>query len=120
MLSVLLQGCEYFRARSLYVTRLRAVVHPSVDGLSRHARRGDLHYPRGAMSSRSQMEALHAVVAPLAGDRSARGTPAMKRLGHAKRDALLATATIANFRRGEIVYRPGGHARSLYLVLAGV
>ncbi len=72
------------------------------------------------MSPRSHTEAAHAVVAPLAGDRSARGTPALKRLGAAKRDALLANATVTTYRRGEIVYRPGGHARSLYLVLAGV
>lgn len=60
------------------------------------------------------------VVAPLAGDRSLRGLAAMKRLRTDQRDALLARLSVREYRRGEIVYRPGGHARSLYVVLAGV
>jgi CRP-like cAMP-binding protein len=65
-------------------------------------------------------EPWRVVVAPLAGDRSLRGMPAMKRLTAPQREALLARATISTYRRGEVVYRPGGHGRSLYLVLGGI
>src|SRR5438067_6280329 len=60
------------------------------------------------------------VVAPLAGDRSLRGLAAMKRLRTDQREALHARLSVREYRRGETVYRPGGHARSLYVVLAGV
>ena len=59
------------------------------------------------------------VVAPLAGDRSLRGLAAMKRLRTDQREALHARLSVREYRRGETVYRPGGHARSLYVVLAG-
>ena len=60
------------------------------------------------------------VMAPLAGDRSLRGLATTKRLRADQRDALHARLSVREYRRGEIVYRPGGPARDLYVVLAGV
>ncbi len=60
------------------------------------------------------------IVAPLAGDRSLRGLPAMKRLRAEQRDALERHMTVHEYRRNAVVYRPGEPARSLYVVLAGV
>src|SRR2546427_11997409 len=59
-------------------------------------------------------------MAPLAGDRSLRGLATTKRLRADQRDALHARLSVREYRRGEIVYRPGGPARHLYVVLAGV
>src|SRR2546428_12115836 len=58
-------------------------------------------------------------MAPLAGDRSSRGLATTKRLRADQRDALHARLSVREYRRGEIVYRPGGPARHLYVVLAG-
>ena len=60
------------------------------------------------------------IVAPLAGDRSQRGQAATKRLRPAQREALLARCTVREYRRNEVLYRPGDPARVLYVVLSGV
>jgi CRP-like cAMP-binding protein len=60
------------------------------------------------------------LVAPLAGDRSLRGLPAMKRLRPEQRAALESRLSVREYRRNELVYRPGTEARSLFVVLAGV
>jgi len=83
-------------------------------------RAGAWHRIAAAVESLPISSPWREVVAPLAGDRSLRGLAAMKRLRTDQRDALLARLSVREYRRGEIVYRPGGHARSLYVVLAGV
>ncbi len=60
------------------------------------------------------------IVAPLAGDRSLRGLAAMKRLRPEQREALHQRLTTREYKRNELVYRPGEEARALYVVLAGV
>jgi CRP-like cAMP-binding protein len=60
------------------------------------------------------------VVAPLAGDRSLRGLAALNRLRVDQREAIERRLTIRQYRRNEVVYRPGEPATSLYIVLAGV
>jgi CRP-like cAMP-binding protein len=60
------------------------------------------------------------LIAPLAGDRSLRGLPTMKRLRPEQRAALEERLTVREYRRNEIVYRPGTEARSLFVILAGV
>jgi len=65
-------------------------------------------------------EAWDVVLAPLAGDRSLRGRPAMKRLSPAQREAVERRMVVRDYRRNAIVYRPGDDARSIYVVLAGV
>src|SRR5437762_11995632 len=60
------------------------------------------------------------VAAPLAGDRSLRGLPALKRLKPEQREALLRRLEVREYRRAELIYQPGQEARSLYVVLAGV
>lgn len=64
--------------------------------------------------------AWEAVIAPLAGDRSLRGLPAVKRLTPAQRDALEQHMTVREYRRHAVLYRPGDEATGLYVVLAGV
>ncbi len=65
-------------------------------------------------------EAWDAVIAPLAGDRSLRGVPALKRLLPAQREALERHMIVREYRRHDIVYRPRDEAHSLYIVVAGV
>jgi len=60
------------------------------------------------------------IVAPLAGDRSLRGLAAVKRLRPEQRAALERHLTVREYKRNEIIYRPGDQARTLYVVLAGV
>lgn len=72
------------------------------------------------MDSVSILATWRGVMAPLAGDRSLRGLATTKRLRADQRDALHARLSVREYRRGEIVYRPGGPARHLYVVLAGV
>ena len=69
--------------------------------------------------------ALHAerevqIVAPLAGDRSLRGLAGLKRLPPEQREALQKRLKVREYKRNEVVYRPGEQARCLYVVLAGV
>lgn len=65
-------------------------------------------------------DAWEVLIAPLAGDRSLRGTPAMKRLSPPRREALERRMVVHEYRRNAIIYRPGEPAKSLYVVLAGV
>jgi CRP-like cAMP-binding protein len=60
------------------------------------------------------------IVAPLAGDRSLRGLPALKRLRSEQREALERRLHVREYRRHTVLYRPGEVATSLYVVLAGV
>jgi len=60
------------------------------------------------------------IVAPLAGDRSLRGVPTLDRLRPEQRAALVRRLVTREYRRGELVYAPGGEARYLYVVLSGV
>jgi CRP-like cAMP-binding protein len=60
------------------------------------------------------------IVAPLAGDRSLRGLSAMKRLTAAQRDALQQRLVIREYRRNDVIYRPGEPARALFVVISGV
>jgi CRP-like cAMP-binding protein len=60
------------------------------------------------------------IVAPLAGDRSMRGVPSVDRLRPDQRAALQRRLVPRDYRRGELVYAPGGEARSLFVVLSGV
>jgi CRP/FNR family transcriptional regulator len=60
------------------------------------------------------------IVAPLAGDRSLRGLAAVKRLSSAQREQLQQRLTIREYKRNEVIYRPGEPAHALYVVLAGV
>ena len=60
------------------------------------------------------------IVAPLAGDRSMRGLAAMKRLRPEQREALQRKLVVRQYKRNEIVYRPGDQARALFIVLSGV
>lgn len=59
-------------------------------------------------------------MAPLAGDRSLRGLAAMKRLRPDQRVALERRIQVREYRRRDILYRPGEIATSLYIVLSGV
>jgi CRP/FNR family transcriptional regulator len=65
-------------------------------------------------------DAWQHVVAPLAGDRSLRGLAAMKRLAPEQRDALERRLVVREYRRNELVYRPGDPASDVFIVLAGV
>lgn len=60
------------------------------------------------------------LIAPLAGDRSLRGQPAMKRLPEAQRKRLEELMSVRDYRRQTVIYRPGEEARGLYVVLSGV
>lgn len=60
------------------------------------------------------------IVAPLAGDRSLRGLPAMKRLTPEQRDLLERRLVVREYRRHAVVYRPGEPATSLLVVQSGV
>src|SRR5262245_61111413 len=73
-----------------------------------------------ALPGERQAEAWEMLMAPLAGDRSLRGTPAMKRLPVQQREALERHMTVREYRRNATIYRPGEEAQSLYVVLAGV
>src|SRR2546421_10080337 len=59
-------------------------------------------------------------VAPLAGDRSLRGLAALKRLRPEQREKLQRRLQPREYRRGDVIYHPDEHARSLYVVLARV
>src|SRR5436309_2428333 len=61
-----------------------------------------------------------ALIAPLAGDRSLRGLPAMKRLSPVQREAVERHMQVREYRRNAVIYRPGEEAHNLYVVLAGV
>src|SRR5262245_51110114 len=60
------------------------------------------------------------VVAPLAGDRSLRGLAAVKRLHREQRERLEQCLQVREYRRQQIVYRPGDEASGLYVVLSGI
>jgi len=60
------------------------------------------------------------LAAPLAGDRSLHGLPALKRLRPEQREALRRRLQVREYHRGEIIHRPEEEARSLYVVIAGV
>lgn len=60
------------------------------------------------------------IVAPLAGDRSLRGLAALKRLRVDQREAIERRLVVREYRRHEIIYRPGEYARTLFVVMAGV
>jgi CRP/FNR family transcriptional regulator, cyclic AMP receptor protein len=60
------------------------------------------------------------IVAPLAGNLSLRGLPALKRLRPDQRQAVERRLVTRDYRRGQIIYHPDEPARGLYVVLAGV
>jgi CRP-like cAMP-binding protein len=76
--------------------------------------------PEAVEVSPSAHESWRVIVAPLAGDRSLRGLPAMKRLRPDQREALERRLVVREYRRNQIIYRPSDEGRSLYVVLAGV
>lgn len=59
-------------------------------------------------------------MAPLAGDRSLRGLPAMKRLRADQRSAVEQRLQVREYRRHAVLYRPGESATHLFVVVAGV
>jgi CRP-like cAMP-binding protein len=67
-----------------------------------------------------EVETRLQLIAPLAGDRSLRGLPAMKRLTPEQRSALEARLALREYRRSEFVYRPGTEAHYLFVVVSGV
>lgn len=76
--------------------------------------------PVTARPDEAAPEAWDVMLAPLAGDRSLRGLPAMKRLSSVQREAVERRMVVRDYRRNAIVYRAGDEARSIYVVLAGV
>src|SRR5262245_16116109 len=72
------------------------------------------------MVPQAAIDAWDVLVAPLAGDRSLRGQPAMKRLPEGQRKRLEEQMIVRDYRRQTIIYRPGEEARGLYVVLSGV
>src|SRR5262245_19808248 len=71
-------------------------------------------------ASQERRDSWEALLAPLAGDRSLRGLPAMKRLSAEQREAIEQHMQVREYRRTSIVYRPGEEAYSMCVVLAGV
>jgi CRP-like cAMP-binding protein len=76
---------------------------------------------RGARDTTATVaEPWQHIVAPLAGDRSLRGLPAVKRLTPEQRDLLERRLVVREYRRHAVVYRPGEHASGLFIIQSGV